>query len=53
MCGLDLQLITIEPKLPNLNSEKRSIVINARTHSGETPSSWILDGFIEEVIQSK
>jgi hypothetical protein len=37
MCGLDVQLVTIEHKLSKiLNKEKKKkiIIINTRTHSG-------------------
>jgi murein tripeptide amidase MpaA len=55
MCGLDLQLINIEHKMVKLihsTKDKKFIVINARTHSGETSSSWVLDGLIEEISNS-
>jgi hypothetical protein len=32
--------------------QKRVIIINARTHSGEAASSWVLDGLLMELAQS-
>jgi len=55
MCGLDVQLITISHKLSNvINKEKkkRIIIINTRTHPGETSSSWVLDGVLMEISQN-
>lgn len=37
MCGLDVQLLTIEHKLSQIihkEKKKRIIIINTRTHSG-------------------
>lgn len=55
MCGLDLPLITIEHKMSKLVHEqsKKVVIINARTHSGEAASSWVLDGLLMEISQSR
>jgi murein tripeptide amidase MpaA len=52
MCGLDLQLLTVEHKMSRLAShqrQKRFIIINTRTHSGEASASWVLDGLLMEL----
>jgi hypothetical protein len=52
MCGLDLNLITIQHKLSKMihkDKKKKFIIINTRTHSGETSSSWVLDGFLQGI----
>lgn len=46
-----IQELTItDPSIPNL--EKIDVWIHARTHPGETPSSWHFDGFIDELIKN-
>lgn len=43
-----MQLVSINsinrPQIPNF------IIINARTHAGETSSSWVLDGLLEKIV---
>jgi hypothetical protein len=48
MAGLDVKVIKIESKSNQILREKpkKIIAINARTHSGEASSSWVLDGLI-------
>lgn len=48
-CGLDLPLLTVEhnmAKLVHAGAPKRYVIVNARTHSGETSSSWVMDGLL-------
>lgn len=52
MCGLDLPLITVQHRSAILQQDKRFVVINARTHSGEASSSWVLDGLLMELAGS-
>ena len=40
-------------KLLNSQRQKRFIIINTRTHSGETSSSWVLDGLLMEVAECR
>ncbi|NWF88831.1 MAG: T9SS type A sorting domain-containing protein [Ignavibacteriaceae bacterium] len=47
--GLPIQQITITDfSVPDL--EKHRVWIHARTHPGETPSSWHLDGIIRKLL---
>jgi murein tripeptide amidase MpaA len=40
--------MTIEPRQDPYSPRKKNfIIINARSHSGETSGSWVLDGFLE------
>ncbi len=54
MCGLDLQVVTVEHRMAALVHDRRRkfVIINARTHSGETPSSWVLDGCLRELVDA-
>lgn len=52
MCGLDIPLLTIEHQ-ESLPSDKKFIIINTRTHSGEASSSWVLDGLLIELVSSQ
>ena len=46
-----IQQITItDPSIPNVN--KHRVWIHARTHPGETPSSWHFDGIVQKLLSS-
>ncbi len=46
-----IQQITItDPSIPNTN--KHRVWIHARTHPGETPSSWHFDGIVQKLLSS-
>ena len=51
--GLDVLLLTINIKnISKSNLKKRKyIIINARTHPGETSSSWVLDGVLDSLVR--
>jgi hypothetical protein len=36
-------------KLIHEDKKRKFIVINARTHSGESSSSWVLDGILQGI----
>jgi hypothetical protein len=42
------EMIITDPSVPD--SEKRSIWIHARTHPGETPTSWHFEGIVNELL---
>jgi hypothetical protein len=47
--GLPIQQITItDPSIPNTN--KHRVWIHARTHPGETPSSWHFEGIVQKLL---
>lgn len=47
--GFPMQQITItDPNIPITN--KKRIWIHARTHPGETPSSWHFDGIVQKLL---
>lgn len=49
--GFPIQQITItDPSVPNTN--KHRVWIHARTHPGETPSSWHFDGIIQKLLSN-
>lgn len=49
--GFPIQQVTItDPSVPNAN--KHRIWIHARTHPGETPSSWHFDGIIQKLLSN-
>jgi murein tripeptide amidase MpaA len=49
--GLPIQQITItDPSVPNAN--KQRVWIHARTHPGETPSSWHFDGIVQKLLSN-
>lgn len=49
--NLPIQELTItDPAVPN--TEKIDVWVHARTHPGETPSSWQFDGFIEKLLSN-
>lgn len=49
--SLPIQQITItDPAIPNTN--KYRVWIHARTHPGETPSSWHFDGLVQKLLSS-
>lgn len=49
--NLPIQELTIsDHSVPN--SEKIDVWIHARTHPGETTSSWHFDGFVEELLKN-
>jgi hypothetical protein len=54
MCGLDLPVISVKHCLSRLlqGQIRKFIVINARTHPGETSASWVLDGLLNELVNS-
>lgn len=54
MCGLDIPLVTVQHKMSKLIHEtkkKKFIIVNARTHSGESSSSWVLDGMLQGIFR--
>ena len=53
MCGLDIHLLSVEPLQFQENKEKNFIIINTRTHAGETSCSWVLEGILEKISQSE
>lgn len=56
MCGLDLPLLSVYHRMAELahtHCLKKYIIINARTHSGENSSSWVLDGLLKELVSSQ
>ena len=49
--GLPIQQITItDPSVPSTN--KHRVWIHARTHPGETPSSWHFDGIVQKLLSN-
>ena len=38
-------------KLIHENKKKKFIIVNARTHSGESSSSWVLDGMLQGIFK--
>lgn len=49
--GFPIQQIMItDPTVPNLN--KHRVWIHARTHPGETPSSWHFDGIVQKLLSN-
>lgn len=46
-----MPLITVN-ETENNPKHTRYIILNARTHPGETSSSWVLDGMMEELVSS-
>lgn len=49
--GFPIQQITItDPSVPN--ADKKRVWIHARTHPGETPSSWHFDGIIQKLLST-
>lgn len=56
MCGLDLPLLSASHRMADLvhsQAPRKYIIINARTHSGENSSSWVLDGLLKELVSSQ
>ena len=56
MCGVDMQLLTIEHRLAGMlndGQKKKFVIVNARTHSGEVSCSWVLDGLLAELGASE
>lgn len=54
ICSQDLEMITIEPKQdPYRPKPKQFIVINSRSHPGETSSSWVTDGLLEMLVSDE
>ncbi|MGE5400937.1 MAG: M14-type cytosolic carboxypeptidase [Ignavibacteriales bacterium] len=49
--SLPIQMLTITDRSVN-DSTKKAIWIHARTHPSETPSSWHLEGIINELLGS-
>ncbi|KAL1505438.1 hypothetical protein ABEB36_005007 [Hypothenemus hampei] len=48
LAGNDVYFITITaPQVPGETKKKRAIVLTARVHPGETPSSWIMKGILD------
>ena len=42
------EMIVTDPSIPD--SEKMNVWIHARTHPGETPSSWQFEGIVKELL---
>ena len=49
LSGVDIPLLTITDFSEN-NKRKRTIVMCARIHPGETNSSWLMHGFIRFIL---
>ncbi|XP_050303147.1 cytosolic carboxypeptidase Nna1-like isoform X2 [Anthonomus grandis grandis] len=48
LAGNDVYFVTItSPQVPGDLKKKRAVVITARVHPGETPSSWIMKGILD------
>ncbi|XP_030766572.1 cytosolic carboxypeptidase Nna1-like isoform X2 [Sitophilus oryzae] len=48
LAGNDVYFVTItSPQVPGEPKKKRAVVITARVHPGETPSSWIMKGILD------
>ncbi|XP_066142700.1 cytosolic carboxypeptidase 2-like isoform X2 [Euwallacea fornicatus] len=48
MAGNDVYFVTItSPQVPGEHKKKRAVVLTARVHPGETPSSWIMKGILD------
>ncbi|XP_048523203.1 cytosolic carboxypeptidase 2 isoform X1 [Dendroctonus ponderosae] len=48
LAGNDVYFITItSPQIPGETKKKRAVVLTARVHPGETPSSWIMKGILD------
>lgn len=45
------EIIITDPDVPNY--QKQTVWIHARTHPGETPSSWHFDGIVQELLSDK
>ncbi len=45
------EMIITDKNIPN--TEKKTVWIHARTHPGETPSSWHFDGIVQELLSGK
>lgn len=50
LTGLEVPLITINGAA--VSKPHRYIIINARTHPGESSSSWVADGILREITAS-
>jgi murein tripeptide amidase MpaA len=50
LTGLEVPLITINGQAAN--RPHRYLIINARTHPGESSASWVADGILREVAAS-
>jgi cytosolic carboxypeptidase protein 2/3 len=50
LTGLEVPLITVNG--PAASKPHRYIIINARTHPGESSASWVLDGLLRELSSS-
>ncbi|CAH1124535.1 unnamed protein product [Ceutorhynchus assimilis] len=48
LAGNDVYFVTItSPQVPGEPKKKRAVVLTARVHPGETPSSWIMKGILD------
>ncbi|KRT82072.1 Peptidase [Oryctes borbonicus] len=48
LAGNNVYYVTITtPQVPGDNRRKQAIVITSRVHPGETPSSWMMKGFLD------
>ena len=45
------EMIITDKNIPN--TDKKIVWIHARTHPGETPSSWHFDGIVQELLSGK
>lgn len=45
--SVDLLTVTTKVNSPQDLEKRRGIVITSRVHPGETPSSWMMKGFID------
>ncbi|KAK6641374.1 hypothetical protein RUM44_013083 [Polyplax serrata] len=48
LAGNNVYYVTItEPPIGDETKKKKAVVVTARVHPGETPSSWVMKGFID------
>jgi cytosolic carboxypeptidase protein 2/3 len=54
LCGNEIDLLSIEPRQDQHRPRIRTfIIINARSHPGETCSSWVVDGLLQGLASSE
>jgi len=51
LMNLNVECLTLSEERPLVQDNRKAIVLMARQHPGETVGSWVMEGFIEQMLK--